>query len=127
MPGSSRPRFTRSLLAPRHWPAWLGVALLHLIAKLPYPALLWLGRRLGALVTRLPSPRRQIAKANIALCFPELDAAAQAQLLDANLRDIGLMLVEFAVGWMGSDRQIARIPLQIEGLEHLESARAQGK
>ncbi|WP_254424500.1 LpxL/LpxP family Kdo(2)-lipid IV(A) lauroyl/palmitoleoyl acyltransferase [Rhodanobacter sp. C05] len=123
----SRPTFTRSLLAPRHWPAWLGVAVIWLIAQLPQAALLWLGRRLGALVLRVPSQRRHIAEANIALCFPELDAAAQARLVDANLRDIGLMMVEFALGWMGSDRRMARIPTRIEGLQHLEAARAQGK
>lgn len=127
MPGMPRPPFTRSLLAPRHWPAWLGVAVIWLIARLPQPMLLWLGRRLGALVLRIPSERKHIAAANIALCFPELDAAAQARLVDANLRDIGLMLVEFALGWMGSDRRIAAIPTRIEGLEHLEAARARGK
>ena len=127
MPGASRPPFTRSLLSPRHWPAWLGVGVIRLIARLPYPALLWLGRRLGALVQWLPSPRRHIVQVNIGLCFPELGAAEQAALIDANLRDVGLMLVEFALGWMGSDRQIARIPLQVEGLEHLAAARAQGK
>ncbi len=36
-------------------------------------------------------------------------------------------MVEFALGWMGSDRRIARIPTRIEGLQHLEAARAQGK
>ncbi|OOG49436.1 lipid A biosynthesis lauroyl acyltransferase [Rhodanobacter sp. C01] len=127
MPGMSRPTFTHSLLAPRHWPAWLGAAVIWLIAQLPQAALLWLGRRLGALVLRVPSERRHIAETNIALCFPELDAAAQAALVDANLRDIGLMLVEFALGWMGSDRRMARIPTRIEGLQHLEAARAQGK
>lgn len=127
MPGMPRPTFTRSLLAPRHWPAWLGVGAIWLIARLPQCALMWLGRRLGALVPRVPSARRRIAAANIALCFPELDAAARAALVDANLRDIGLMLVEFALGWMGSDRRMASIPTRIEGLEHLEAARAQGK
>lgn len=127
MPGASRPPFSRSLLAPRHWPAWLGVGAIRLVARLPYPALLWLGRRLGALVQWLPSPRRHIVQVNIGLCFPELSATEQAALIDANLRDVGLMLVEFALGWMGSDRQIARIPLQVEGLEHLAAARAQGK
>ena len=127
MPGTPRPTFTRSLLAPRHWPAWLGVAVIWLIAQLPQAALLWLGRRLGALVLRVPSERRLIAETNIALCFPGLDAPAQAALVDANLRDIGLMLVEFALGWMGSDRRMARIPTRIEGLQHLEAARAQGK
>ncbi|CAM1000144.1 Lipid A biosynthesis acyltransferase [Rhodanobacter sp. Root179] len=127
MPGMSRPAFHRSLLAPRHWPAWLGVATIWLIARLPQSVLMWLGRRLGALVLRIPSARKRIAAANIALCFPELDADARARLVDANLRDIGLMLVEFALGWMGSDRRIAAIPTRIEGLEHLEAARAQGR
>jgi KDO2-lipid IV(A) lauroyltransferase len=127
MPGMPRPTFTRSLLAPRHWPAWLGVAMIWLIARLPQRALMWLGRCLGALVLRIPSARRHIAEANIALCFPELDAAAHRALVDANLRDIGLMLVEFALGWLGSDLRMTAIPTRIEGLEHLEAARAQGK
>ena len=122
-----RPEFSRSLLAPRRWPAWLGVGVIHLIARLPFPLLMWLGRRLGALIMRVPSARRHIAEVNIALCFPELDAAAQASLVDAHLRDIGLMLVEFALGWMGSDRAVAALPLTVEGLEHLEAARAQGR
>jgi KDO2-lipid IV(A) lauroyltransferase len=127
MPGTPRPTFTRSLLAPRQWPAWLGAGVIWLIAQLPYAALLWLGRRLGALVLLTPSARRHIAETNIALCFPDLDVAARTALVDANLRDIGLMLVEFALGWMASDRSMARIPTVIEGLEHLEAARAQGK
>ncbi len=127
MPGMSRPPFTRSLLAPRHWPAWLGVAVIWLIARLPQRALSWLGRRLGALVLRTPSARRRIAQTNIALCFPELDTLDQAALVDANLRDIGMMLVEFALGWMGSDRRMAAIPTRIDGLQHLEAARAQGR
>jgi len=127
MPGTPRPDFHRSLLAPRHWPAWLGVGAIRLVALLPFPALMWLGRALGALVQRLPSARRAVAATNIALCFPRLDAKAQAALVDAHLRDIGLMLVEFALGWLGSERAIARVPVRIEGLEHLEAARAQGR
>jgi Kdo2-lipid IVA lauroyltransferase/acyltransferase len=127
MPGMSRPPFAPGLLAPRHWPAWFGVGLIWLIARLPQPLLLWLGRRLGALVTRIPSPRRHVADTNIRLCFPALDDAARESLVDGNLRDIGLMLVEFALGWMASDRRLARTPIRIDGLHHLESARAQGR
>jgi Kdo2-lipid IVA lauroyltransferase/acyltransferase len=127
MPGTPRPTFSRSLLAPRQWPAWLGVAVIWLIARLPQRALMWVGRCAGALVWRIPSERRHIAETNIALCFPELDATERAALVDANLRDIGLMLVEFALGWMGSDRRMTAIPTRIEGLQYLEAARAQGK
>lgn len=127
MPGMPRPSFDRSLLTPRHWLAWIGLGAIWLIARLPYPVLMRLGRWLGALAMRVDSARRPVAKANIALCFPELDQAQQAALVDAHLRDIGLMLVEFALGWMGRDEAIARLPLTVEGLEHLERARAAGK
>jgi KDO2-lipid IV(A) lauroyltransferase len=109
------------------WPAWLGAGVIWLIARLPRPWLMGLGRLLGALVQRVPSQRRHIAEANIALCFPELSPWEQAALVNAHLRDIGMMMVEFALGWMGSERAIARVPVTIEGLEHLEAARAQGK
>lgn len=122
-----RPSFRASLLSPRHWPAWLGVGCIWLIARLPYSALMRVGHWLGALAMRIDSARRPVAEANIALCFPELDADQQAALVDAHLRDIGLMLVEFALGWMGRDEAIARLPLSIEGLELLEQARAAGK
>jgi KDO2-lipid IV(A) lauroyltransferase len=127
MPGMPFPPFKRTLLAPRHWPAWIGVGVIKLIARLPYPALMWLGRRLGGLAMRIDSARRPIAAANIALCFPELDQHRQPLLVNAHLRDIGLMLVEFALGWMGSDQSIKALPLQVDGLEHLEAARAQGR
>ncbi|WP_425477538.1 LpxL/LpxP family Kdo(2)-lipid IV(A) lauroyl/palmitoleoyl acyltransferase [Dyella solisilvae] len=123
----SRPALPRSLLAPQHWPAWVGAGVVWLIARLPRPWLLGLGRLLGRLVQHVPSPRRQIAEANIALCFPELSKAEQAALANAHLRDIGMMMVEFALGWLGSERAIANVPVQVEGLEHLEAARAQGK
>lgn len=122
-----RPPFSRSLLAPSQWPAWLGAGVIWLIARLPRPWLMGLGRLLGVLIQRVPSPRRHIAEANIALCFPELSRTEQAELVNAHLRDIGLMMVEFALGWMGSERAMARMPVTIEGLEHLEAARAQGK
>jgi KDO2-lipid IV(A) lauroyltransferase len=98
-----------------------------LLAMLPFAALMAIGRGLGAIIERVPSPRRQVAATNIALCFPELDAQAQARLVDGHLRDIGLMLIEFALGWMGSDRAIAKIPVQFEGLEHLQAAHAEGR
>ncbi len=121
------PRFRAALLAPRHWPAWIGLGLIRLVALLPYRWLLPLGRGAGWLAARTLGGRRRIAARNIALSFPELDAAAQSAMVEANLRDAGLMLVEFALAWMGSERAVARVPLQIEGLEHLEAARAAGR
>jgi KDO2-lipid IV(A) lauroyltransferase len=98
-----------------------------LVALLPYRALYALGRLLGALTRQLPGERRRIAERNLAICFPELDEAARDRLLRTSLADLGMMLVEFAYAWMGSDRAIARVPCSIEGLEHLDACRRNGQ
>ena len=123
----ARDRIPRRLLAPRHWPAWLGVAAIWLAARLPYRVLMACGRGVGVLAAHLVPARRRVAARNLQLCFPELDAAAQQALLRANLRNLGLMLAEFALGWMGSARALARVPVRFEGLQHLHEARADGR
>jgi len=117
------PPFRPALLAPRHWAAWVGLGFVWLVARIPYGALLGIGRGVGWLAARLIGrDRRGTAEKNIALCFPELSEADRARMLEYNLRDSGVMLIEFALAWMGSPRAIAKIPVTIEGLEHLEAA-----
>lgn len=123
-PMPPKPPFRAALLAPRHWPAWLGLGCIWLLARLPHRALLGLGGATGRLAAWLMPGRRRVAAVNLALCFPELPAAGRAALLQASLVDSGRMLAEFALAWMGSARAIARIPLDIQGLEHLAAARA---
>ena len=118
------PPFRPALLAPRHWPAWIGLGVIWLVARVPYAVLLRVGRFVGWLAARLiGSDRRGTALRNLELCFPEQSAEERARLLEENLRDSGVMLIEFALAWMGSTRTIANIPVTIEGLEHLEAAR----
>lgn len=116
-----------ALVSPRRWPSWIGLGIVRLIAKLPYRVLLALGRGVGALTARLPGARRRVAQRNLAVCFPDMPDIERVQLLQRNLADLGLMLAEFAFAWFGSDRAIARVPCRIEGLEHLERCRAQGR
>jgi KDO2-lipid IV(A) lauroyltransferase len=116
-----------ALLSPRYWPAWFGLGVLWLIARLPFRVLLALGTMLGWITRLLPGERRHVARRNLELCFPELDAPARARLLHATLADLGMMLVEFAFAWLGSERALARVPLRIEGLEHLQQCRVQGR
>jgi KDO2-lipid IV(A) lauroyltransferase len=68
-----------------------------------------------------------VAQRNLEVCFPELSADARARLLRENLADLGMMLVEFALAWFGTDRALEHVPCAIEGLEHLQSCRAQGR
>jgi KDO2-lipid IV(A) lauroyltransferase len=121
------PPFRPALLSPLHWPAWIGLGAIRLVAVLPHRWLLHIGRALGWIAARAFGERRRIAARNIDLCFPQLDADARATLLEENLRDAGVMLVEFALAWMGSRSAIERIKVTFEGLEHLESARNAGR
>jgi Kdo2-lipid IVA lauroyltransferase/acyltransferase len=119
--------FSAALLSPRHWLSWFGLGVIWLIAHLPLGWIFALGRGLGALTSRLRGERRKVAERNLQICFPQLDDAERARLLDASLRDLGLMLVEFALAWMASPRAIGRVPCSVEGLEHLTACRERGQ
>ena len=113
-------------LGPRHWPAWLGIGVAALLARLPWSLQRVLGRGIGRLLMGLFGSRRRVAARNIALCFPELDQAAQASLLRESFAELGIGLFEFARAWWGSVAPM-RGKVAIEGLEHLQAARAGGR
>lgn len=115
------------LLAPWHWPAWLGFGVIWLIAQLPWRIALRAGAALGTPLRMLMTGRRTVAETNLARCFPELDDNARRDLLHENFRDLGRMLAEFAICWMASARRFGRIPHRIDGLEHLTRAMANGR
>ncbi|GHC00709.1 LpxL/LpxP family Kdo(2)-lipid IV(A) lauroyl/palmitoleoyl acyltransferase [Thermomonas carbonis] len=111
---------------PRHWPAWLGIGIAALLARLPWSLQRVLGRGIGRLLMALLGSRRRVAARNIALCFPELDVVAQAALLRRSFEELGIGLFEFARAWWGSVEPM-RGKVVVEGLEHLEAARAGGR
>jgi Kdo2-lipid IVA lauroyltransferase/acyltransferase len=113
------------LFAPRYWPTWMGLGVLRLLAMLPFPALLAVGRALGALLRHLPIRFVRTARRNIELCFPELDAQARERLLDEHFKSLGMALMEVPLAWWITPEQLAKI-VRIEGAEHLHSAVARG-
>ena len=116
----------RPSLAPRHWPVWLGVGLCVALARLPWGLQRALGAATGWLALRLLPDRREAARTNLALCLPELDAAAREALLRANFRDVGIGLFEFARAWWG-DVAPMRATARLEGLEILQRLQADGR
>ena len=111
---------------PRHWPAWVGIGIAALLARLPWSLQRVLGRGIGRLLMVLFGSRRRVAARNLALCFPELDADAQAALLRRSFEELGIGLFEFARAWWGSVEPM-RGKVIVEGLEHLQAARAGGR
>ena len=109
-----------------HLPSWIGIGFGWLVAHLPwacYRPLAWLMARLMRLLMR---ERAHIARTNIRLCFPELDAAAQQKLWRDSFDSMAFSLFEFARGWWGNLRT-GDTATPIRGLEHLQDAQARGK
>jgi KDO2-lipid IV(A) lauroyltransferase len=111
---------------PRHWPMWLLLAFMHAVAKLPPRWQLRVGRWFGALLRRFKKREERIARRNIELCFPDLSAAQQRQLLDAHFEAVGMSFVEMGIGWFTPiERLLTRV--DIHGREHLEGVLAEGR
>lgn len=127
MPASPSPTSPgRPPLAPRHWPAWLGLAFGWCAGRMPEALQRRAGAALGGLLWHLLRRRRKVVEANLALCFPELEAASRRRIARENLRQTGIGLFEFARAWWG--RVDGRSPrYRIAGLAHLEAAQARGR
>ena len=114
------------LLAPRYWPTWAGIGLLRLLALLPYAWVIALGGLLGRLLRLVARRFVRIARRNLELCFPELDARARERLLDRHFASLGIALLETPLAWWGSPVRLARL-VRLEGREHVEAALARGR
>jgi KDO2-lipid IV(A) lauroyltransferase len=123
---NSRRARPRSLYAPRYWPTWLGLGLLWPVTRMPYPAMIALGRWVGRIARHLLRARRHIAEVNIRMCFPERTASEREALVRAHFEAVGIGLFEAALCWWGSDAVLRRL-VQVEGLEHAHAARGRGK
>lgn len=115
------------LAAERLKPGWrLLFALARALARLPYRWQMAIAHACAWPLAALAGKRGAIVAANIALCFPELDAAAQSRLVARNLRSTAVSLFETAIAWFAPKSVTAGI-VDVEGLEHLQQALAAGK
>jgi len=99
---------------------------MYVAAWLPWPLKLWLGNVIGLLAWRFVKRRRRITETNIALCFPEKDAAAQRQLVKDIFIANGIGLIETATGWCRNVEDFRHRVTRI-GQENLSRALAQNK
>jgi len=105
----------------------LVVGFLRLFALLPWRAVQGVGGAIGWLMWKLPNRSREVARINLAKCFPELPAAEHEALLGRSLQQIGKAFTESACAWIWPADKTLRLVRQVEGLEVLEQALASGK
>lgn len=111
----------RGLLAPRHWPTWLGVGVLFLLSRLPWQGRRWLGKQLGRLLYRHHHKRRKVVLTNLRLCFPAQNAAQREQLAQQHLQAYASALLDYSVLFFRPRTWLYQ-RIQIEGSEHLNRA-----
>ncbi|EGL53696.1 lauroyl/myristoyl acyltransferase [Methylophaga aminisulfidivorans MP] len=118
--------FHKQLLHPRFWLSWLGLLLMRLSVYLPAKLQYRIGMLLGQLMQPFMRSRAKVVRRNLELCFPEMSDAEREYLVKKILKNTGMMMIETAISWWASDRQLRR-RVTYEGLEHLEAAKAKGK
>ena len=124
---SQQPPFDpRPYLGPRYWLAWFGLGLLWLLVRLPYRLQLALGAAFGMLLYGLMPERRRIGRINLAIAFPELDRTQRARLLRRHFRALGIGILEMGMAWWRRPKWLLGMS-RIEGLEHLQAARRDGR
>lgn len=114
------------LLHPRNWLTWFGLGLLWLIVQLPYPLLHVIGSSLGRAARPFLKRRERIAARNIALCFPEMNAADKEKMVEQNFVSLGMGLIETGMAWFWSDERVKKW-FDVEGYDNLTRALAENR
>lgn len=125
-PSTSAKAFPRQLLAPRYWGTWLGFAFCRLVAALPYPIQMALGRGLGNLSYVLIASRRRVVDTNLQLAFPQWSEVERRRQVRECFRSAGCGMIEILICWWASDAKVDKLA-HFEGLEHLHAAAASGR
>lgn len=120
------PAFSKALLAPRYWAAWLLTGIFWAMAKLPWCVQFRLGAGLGWLAWHLIPQRRNDTLINLQLCFPELDMAARIAMARDTFRNGGIGIFETVNAWFRHP-EYYRERIVFEGLEHLRAMQERGK
>ncbi len=115
-----------ALFHPLYWPAWFGIGVLWLIARLPKRMQLGLGKGIGRLIYAMPGKLKHITAVNIKLCFPELSLEEQKKLARKNFESLGIGIIESAMAWWLPNEKIQHL-FTLHGLEYVEKAFAAGK
>ncbi len=110
---------------PVYWHTWLGLGILRLVSLLPWSLQRMVARAFGATCFYLIPVRRFVTLVNLRICFPELSESERRRMARRHYQSLVLGILETARAWWQKPASLP--PYRIEGLEHLENAKAKGK
>lgn len=112
-------------LTPGYWPTWLLLACMRLAAWVPLRVIVIIGGIAGEILFLLAAERRRVARINLSIAYPDLDARALRRLNRACFRNVATGILEIGLAWWAPDR-VSRMT-EIRGFEHVEQARRNGR
>ncbi|WP_024851622.1 lysophospholipid acyltransferase family protein [Hydrogenovibrio kuenenii] len=103
-PSEHEIEFKLSFLLPKYWGIWLGYGLLRLIGFLPYATKIHFGEALGKFLYLIAGSRKQTAKQNIEIAFPEKNLKEINSLVFEHFKSLGVGLIEITITAWGKHR-----------------------
>jgi len=101
--------------------------LLRLLSILPLRLNLAMGAALGFLLSRTTNRNLRLARRNIEMCFPQLDAVQRDQLVRASMRSLGETVLEAGWFWYQKPERLFGLIREIHGLELFQQAIESGR
>jgi Kdo2-lipid IVA lauroyltransferase/acyltransferase len=99
------------------------LGLVWLLSRLPLGLQAAVGRGLGHAMHALAGERRRVTHANLALCLPELDAAARDALVREHFALTGRSVLERGLLWHAPEARLMRL-IHVEGDVHFAERHA---
>ncbi|WP_196587352.1 Kdo(2)-lipid IV(A) acyltransferase [Aliivibrio fischeri] len=121
------PKFTWALLSPKYWLVWLSFSFLAVLVNvLPFVLLKRIGNGIGCLSKLCLKKRANVARKNLALCFPHYSQTEIELLVNENFKNTGLALIETGMAWFWPDWRVKR-HISIVGQEKILEKEQEGK
>jgi len=98
----------------------LAMGVFWLLHFLPLAVLARIGTLAGLAFMAFGRERREVARTNLALCFPRWDKARREALLRDHFRAFGRAFLEAGIVWWSPAERIRRV-VRIEGEEHVRT------
>jgi len=97
------------------------------MAWLPLPITHAIGHILAWGIILFRNKTRDTAITNIKLCFPELSATEQHQLMKKSMRELFKTFLESGILWLGSPKRLNHLIKEVRGEEYIHEALEKGK
>ena len=99
-----------------------GLALLWLLAVLPYALLTSLANLSGWIMWQRNGRFRKVTVRNLEICFPDLSSEARTRLARKSLQELSLGILEMGRIWLRRPESLLQRVNAVVGEEHLEAA-----